>query len=72
MTYKYAPKNSHETSMQVRLTPLLNRAQVKNKCRDKISMVFFMSDQGDFKYVKIKTFHLNTVLRRKLIFVTNG
>ena len=42
-------------------TPPLNRAQVKNKCREKISMALFMSDQADFKYVKIKTFHLHTV-----------
>ena len=52
-------------------TPPLNRAQVKIKCRDNISMAFFMSDQADFKYVKIKTFHLHTVPHRKLIFVTN-
>ena len=53
------------------VTPPLNRAQFKIKCHDNISMAFLMSDQADFKYVQIKTFHLHTVPHRKLIFVTN-
>ena len=52
------------------VTPPLNRAQV-DKLKN-ISMGFFMNDQTDVEYLKIKTFPIPPCPHLQPIFVTNG
>ena len=53
-------------------TPPLNRAQVDKKVLKHISIGFFMSDQTNVEYVKIKTFPLALFPHLQPISVTNG
>ena len=53
------------------VTPPLNRAQVDEKVLKNISMGFFMSDQTNAEYVKIKTFPIALFPHLQPIFVTN-